>query len=67
MTIFTSSMDATLEEAIVSLLNHITLAIDLWDSSAQYQMKHAIHPSFGSSAFLHIHHAASHGFFPLKC
>ena len=53
--------------AVVSWLNYVILAVNLWSFSVHYQMKLAIDPTLGSSALLHIHHAASHGFWGLSC
>ena len=41
--------------AVVFWLNKMILAVDLWDSSAQHQVKRAVDPLLNSPIFLHIH------------
>ena len=48
--------------AVVSLLNNLILAVDLWSFTAQHLVKLTVDPSFNSSTLLYIHHAASHDF-----
>ena len=48
--------------AVVSWLNHLILAVDLWGISSQYQVKRVVNPTMGSSALLHNHNATSHVF-----
>ena len=46
---------------VVSWPKYLILAIDLWGSTAQQQVKCTIDPTLHSSGLLHIYHAASHG------
>ena len=48
--------------AVVSWLNCLILALDLWGGSAQHLWKLAIDLKLDSSVLLHIHYAAFHGF-----
>ena len=50
--------------AVVSWLKHLILAVDLWGSSAQHQVKLTVDRTF---ALLHIHHAASNDFWSFMC
>ena len=43
---------------VVSRLNCLILAFELWGSSTQHQVKHTANLLFESFALLHIHHAA---------
>ena len=43
-------------------LNYLVMAADLWCFSALHLMKHTADSPLDSSALLHFHHAASHGF-----
>ena len=54
-------------EAVFSWLNHLILAVDLWSSFAQHQVKRAVDLTLGSFALLHIHHVAFHGFWSFMC
>ena len=51
--------------AVVSWLNYLTLAVDLWGSSDKHQAKRTVNPTLVSSVLLHIHQAAFHGFWKI--
>ena len=53
--------------AVVSWLSHLILAIDLWGSFTQHQVKQAIGLILGSSTLLHIPHASLHSFWSFMC
>ena len=48
---------------VVPWLNYLILAVDLWRSSTQHQVTRTADPTLDSSALLHIHYGASHGFY----
>ena len=52
---------------VVSWLNHLTLAIDLWGSSTQHLVRLTFKSTLDSSALLYIHCAASHGYPKDRC
>ena len=50
---------------LVSWLNYVIPAVDLWGSTTQHQVQLAVDLILGSSTILHIQYAASHGFWSL--
>ena len=52
---------------VVSWLNDVIIAVDIWGSSIQHLVKHAVNLMLGSAAVIYIHHATFHGFKCLTC
>ena len=48
---------------VISWLNCLILAVDRWGSSAQHLVKYAVGLAMGSSAIVHIHHAAYYHYY----